>query len=74
MHRTIRSFERMMEIWIILGNKRSDNQSTQLIGGYRAFAYRQASMYTKLADAARKNRDIARLGAWKDQLDTIDTN
>lgn len=61
-HRTACSFTQMSNIWMKLGDEqlvqRKDNS---LLGnGYHAFAYRQAAMYSRLAQGALENWNAAR--------------
>jgi len=58
--RTIRSFERMGEIWTALG-ERSTKQ------GYAAFAFQKAAMYLDMATDGREKFSIAG-GEWPLQL------
>lgn len=51
LNRTHTSFTRMSVVWKAMGDKESKlrENDPRLASGYRAFAYRQAAMYTKLA-------------------------
>jgi hypothetical protein len=60
--RTHASFTRMNTIWKTIGNRQYalHGDDFQLANGYRAFAYRQAAMYEKLACNTAVNWRTAR--------------
>lgn len=62
--RTYNSFTKMGNIWIKVGDVQFELKAcigVRFAHGYRAFAYRQAGMYAKLASASLENWAKARL-------------
>lgn len=61
--RTHHSFDQTSNIWKVIGDRQFvlKGNDHRLANGYRAFAYRQANMYTKLADSTVENWRMAHL-------------
>lgn len=60
--RTWRSFTQMSVIWKTIGDRQFTEQmdNHRLASGYRAFAYRQADIYARLAHNTAENWNKAR--------------
>lgn len=63
------SFTQMSNIWKKLRDEQLTRRkdSSRIVNGYHAFAYRQAAMYSRLAKGAFDNWDKARVLTRNDQ-------
>lgn len=58
--RTVKSFENYTSFWKRMGDAALLEKTDHCLGsGFKAYAYRQAAMYSKLASGARKSWDAA---------------